>query len=261
MRTIDIVRYIDKLNQWKSNDEGWWYGEKDKEVRAVMVCWIANLEAVEKAAQLKCDLIVCHESPFFPYWPAFAPHLDISRSLTWKANLRKIKILSETGISIYRAHGRLDVSFNTDEFIRQAGICGSVEEFDMFGRTVTLPKSIFLRALAADMKKKLGLEIIRMVGDPRKKVKKIGIAIGGEPLSTNLDFCQRMVDYEVDVVTGGEFDEWSMQFFNDSEIACIETGHVFSENFGLKKFTSALQKKFKSIKVIFHDCPIPFSYF
>ena len=92
------------------------------------------------------------------------------------------------------------------------------------------------------------------------KIKRIGIAIGGEPLLANLDFCQELVERGVDAVTGGEFEEYSMQFFSESGVAFIETGHVFSENLGLKKFASELQKKFKSLKVVFHECPVPFSY-
>lgn len=161
---------------------------------------------------------------------------------------------------MYRSHGKLDVSYNSDEFIKQAGLGGSVEEFEMFGRIVSLKKPTSLKDLVVKMKKRLALKKIRLVGGLAKEVRRIGIAIGGEPLSTNLDFCQKLVERRVDVVTGGEIDEWSMQFFNDSDIAFIETGHVFSENFGLKKFALDLQERFKILKVIFHECPVPFRY-
>ena len=92
-----------------------------------------------------------------------------------------------------------------------------------------------LDALASDVKKKLNARGgIRVVGDPRLKVQKIGLLPGTTPIQASLGILP-----SVDLVIAGEVREWeSVEYARDKVTAgekkgLILLGRVLSEEFGM----------------------------
>ncbi len=69
MTTVkDIVKYVESRTGHCLNcDEGVHFGESDKEVRIALICWMATRGAIETAGRAKADLLITHESLYFPY--------------------------------------------------------------------------------------------------------------------------------------------------------------------------------------------------
>jgi putative NIF3 family GTP cyclohydrolase 1 type 2 len=99
----------------------------------------------------------------------------------------------------------------------------------------TLPV-ITLDALAADLKKKLGVRGgIRVVGDPQTEIRKVGLLTGTTPLAASLRTMPA-----VDAIVAGEVREWeSVEYAQDTVTAgigkgMILLGRVVSEEPGMK---------------------------
>jgi putative NIF3 family GTP cyclohydrolase 1 type 2 len=99
----------------------------------------------------------------------------------------------------------------------------------------TLPV-VTLDALAADLKKKLGIRGgIRVVGDPQTEIRKVGLLTGTTPLAASLRTMPA-----VDVIVAGEVREWeSVEYAQDTVTAGIRKsmillGRVVSEEPGMK---------------------------
>lgn len=67
---------------------------------------MATLKALEKAVVDCCNLMVVHEDLFYPY--GFQSDAEFEVCLTWSVNRRRLKMLSENDITVFRAHGTLD---------------------------------------------------------------------------------------------------------------------------------------------------------
>lgn len=99
----------------------------------------------------------------------------------------------------------------------------------------TLP-AITLDALAADLKKKLGVRGgIRVVGDPQTEIRKVGLLTGTTALAASLHTMPA-----VDAIVAGEVREWeSVEYAQDTVTAGIRKGmillgRVVSEEPGMK---------------------------
>jgi putative NIF3 family GTP cyclohydrolase 1 type 2 len=68
VRVKDIIEYVESLSGHSLNsDEGVQYGRIDAQVQKVLVCWMATRNALENAGKIGCDLVIAHESLYYPY--------------------------------------------------------------------------------------------------------------------------------------------------------------------------------------------------
>src|SRR5437763_13540656 len=93
-----------------------------------------------------------------------------------------------------------------------------------------------LDSLAGDLKKKLGIRGgMRVVGDPKSEIRKVGLLIGTTALAASLKTMPA-----VDAVIAGEVREWeSVEYAHDTVAAgmkkgMILVGRVISEEPGMK---------------------------
>lgn len=116
----------------------------------------------------------------------------------------------------------------------------------------TLP-AISLDALAADLKKKLGVRGgIRVVGDPQTEIRKVGLLTGTTPLAASLHTMPA-----VDAILAGEVREWeSVEYAQDTVTAGIRKGmillgRVVSEEPGMKLCAAWLRTFVGEVPVTF----------
>ena len=98
---------------------------------------------------------------------------------------------------------------------------------------------------------------LRVCGDPQRIVKCPALPWGGLGLSVNVGFIEGLLQYRPDVLIAGESDEYAMVYAIDADIPLIETSHAASENPGLRHFTEHLAASSPGLKVVFHECPVP----
>ena len=63
----EIAAEVERLCEHTlKNDEGVHHGSPNKNINGVTICWMATPSAIESAGKAGHDLIICHESLFFP---------------------------------------------------------------------------------------------------------------------------------------------------------------------------------------------------
>lgn len=252
MKVHEVLKYIDSLEPVRDSEEGIRYGNDREEVSGILVCWMASLDALKKAIKEKCNLVICHESLFFPN----NTRADAAKG--WKSNDQKMRVMDSSKIAVFRAHLSLDRLCIFDDFARILGL-EKVVAGEGWHR-IFLISETKLGDLAQEVKKKVGLKKIRVVGKFSHKVSKVGLPWGGLGLSCNITFWEPLVANGANVVIAGEMDEYSMWYAVDSGLDVIETSHAVSENIGIRNFTKRLQDHFPKVKLLFFNNNLAYHY-
>ena len=255
MNATQVQEYLESVSPGRGYEEGFRFGSPHVEVSGILVCFMATLDAIGHAAEEDCNLIIAHEDLFFPY--DFG-QTKLQDSMTWTVNRARIEALCEHEITVIRAHGMLDRLCILDVFGEVLGLPEPVVS-EGYIRIYDIPPTT-VRELAADVKERVGLPLVRVVGDPQSTVKRVGAPWGGLGLSVNVSFIESLLQHDPDVLIAGETDDYAMRYVLDAGLAMIETSHSASENPGLRQFADRLAKDFPQMKVVYYDCPVPWRY-
>lgn len=213
---------------------------------------MSTLAALQHAVAEDCNMVICHEEMYYPY-ASQQPGLE--KYLTWTVNRRRIRWLAEHNMIVYRAHGMLDDFCILDDFGKLLGLGEAVVSEEFFRVYDIPPRPV--AALADEVKQCLGMNCLRVCGDPKRIVQRPDLPWGGLGLSVNVSFIEGLLRYRPDVLIAGESDEYAMFYAIDADIPLIETSHAASENYGLRHFAQHLAANFPGLKVVFHECPVP----
>lgn len=238
-----------------NRDEGLIVGSPDTEIRGILTCWMPTVDALEKAGDEGCNLVVCHEQ--FYFYPYFSTEKVQPAHLKWRPTQRRVEAVNRHGLSVMRLHGTMDMLHNFDDFVELLGLTNT-KRGSGYSRVFPIQEITF-GELIERVKHTLRLDHVRTVGDPSRRVRCVGVPMGGLGLDSNLSYLQLCVELGADVLIGGEADEYGLTFVADADIPYIETGHFVSENPGIIKFAAHIQKDFPGLKVITHG-DRPFQY-
>ena len=128
-------------------------------------------------------------------------------------------------------------------------------------RVVKLTAPVSLEALAADVQKKLGAKVLRVVGDKQMKVTTIAMQPGAGGPAGHRRALQRP---EVEVLLIGEVPEWeTIEYVNDAVAegkrkALLLVGHIPSEQPGMENCAVWLKTFIKGVPVGFVATIEPF---
>ncbi|NLD72857.1 MAG: hypothetical protein GX649_09090 [Chloroflexi bacterium] len=253
--TQDIIAYVGGLaGHGLNRDEGVKHGEPDRAVDGVLVCWMATRQALETAAREGCDLVLTHESLYYPY---NATDRDDNPPgwEEWPTNRGRREVLERHDLTLLRVHGSLDEVAIYDDFAALLGL-GEPAQADALARVYDVAPCT-VADLVARVKRCTGLGAVR-VSAPRgmeQVVRRVGLPWGGLGLFVNVGYQQRLVEMGCDAMIAGESDDYGMRFGADLGIPLIETGHSVSENPGLRRFADMLAARFPGLRVVYHECP------
>jgi len=254
MQAKEIGAFVESLSPGLGQEEGFRFGEPETEVTGVLVCWMATVDAILTAAEGGCNLVLCHEELTFPY--EFRDSGAI-RYLWWRPNARRLALLGEHRMAVYRAHGMLDRYCILDDFGRFLGLPEPVVSEGYIRIYEVDPVTV--RELAEQVKQRTGLPYVRVTGDLDQVVRRIGAPWGGLGLSLNTSFMQSLLAHDPDAFIAGETDDYGMRFAIDAGVPMIETSHATSENPGLEHFARDLKQQFPDLKVLFYANPAPWT--
>ncbi len=260
MATIDeIIQYVEVLSGHKLNaDEGVHFGTKNKDVRTAVVCWMATKGAIEFAYKIGADLLIAHESLYFPY-DAVIRDDNPEGWEDWPVNKQRRTLLEEYNLTFLRIHESADEICIFDAFRRQlnlpkAGVVGdryNYKRFDIELCTVS--------ELVEHVKRAVGMSHLRFSAPKGlcQKVSKVGLLWGGVGLFVNVRNQAKLLELGCDVFIAGETDDYGFRFARDQEVPLIETSHEVSENRGIKEFQGILSAKFPQVQFEFYEnqCP------
>ena len=66
MKILEIENFLKEIKPRYTEGEGFLFGDPEQELKGILVCWMATIEAIKKAIKKGCNLLLCHEDPFFP---------------------------------------------------------------------------------------------------------------------------------------------------------------------------------------------------
>jgi putative NIF3 family GTP cyclohydrolase 1 type 2 len=245
MTAREVIRWLDAQQPETGSEEGFKFGDPETAVTGVLVCWMADVEALTEAAARGCNLVICHETLFYPQ---SAP---IDGERCWATNRLRMEAMHEGRLVVYRAHGKLDRLCIFDDFAAALGL-SEVLAGEGYTRIFSIAPAP-VSALVARAKQATGQARVRLAGDPERVVTRVGLPWGGLGLFVNIGFMQRLAENGAEVGICGETDEYAMRFAIDAGLTLIETSHAACESIGLRHFAAMLAEAHPGLRVVHHD--------
>lgn len=233
-------------------------GNPDTPVTGIAVTMMATLDVLKRTAASGNNLIITHE-------PTFFNHLDKPDELDQGDNdsvlAEKRAFIKKHGLIIWRFHDHWHAR-KPDGI--QAGMVHALgwEKFQdpANEHLFTVPRTT-VEALAADLKARLGIRMMRVVGEPAMEVTRVAMSPGAAGFGRETRALE-MPDVEVLVV--GETREWeTVEYVADAVTegkhkALIILGHIPSEQAGMDECTRWLKGFVTEVPVNFVPSAEPF---
>ena len=255
MTTIsDIVNFVQTKTGHKLNrDEGIQYGKMDTcALKDVTVAWMATPGAIHSAGKARHELLIAHESVYFPYDVINAEDAPYNWR-EWIVNMQRISLFKQYNLSCLRLHGSVDEICIFDTFASLLDL-GEPVYIDGLVKVYHIPPCT-LGDLIERVKERMKMVNLRVAGayNLERKVSRIGLPWGGLGLFVNVSYQQRLIAQECDAFIAGESDSYGFRFAVEAGIPMIETGHELSENPGLRHFTKLLAQAFPDVNFNFYE--------
>ncbi|ATD54718.1 Nif3-like dinuclear metal center hexameric protein [Clostridium chauvoei] len=244
----DIMSEMEKLAPTYLKEDfdnvGLMLGDKNQEVKKVLVALDCTLEVIEEAKSLKVDMILTHHPLIFR-----KPNSITTETLLGK----KIIELIKNNISLYSSHTNLDsaeeglnknivdmLGFKSDELLEinkknsNAGL----------GRVVRLDKEIEVMDLVDIVKEKLNIDNLRIsIGN--EKIRNIAIING-----SGQDFINRAVEKGVNCIITGDTTYHYASDYKEMGVSILDIGHFSSEWLVFLKTIEKVINNFKDVEFI-----------
>ncbi len=253
MKTTDIIQYVEGITHHSLNrDEGVQHGTELCNITKVTVAWIASPEAIHFAGKSGSELLIAHESLYYPY-DVIISETPPENWRDWKVNKQKYTLLEQYNLSFLRLHGTLDKICIFDDFAELFNL-GEPVVADGLVKVYKI-SPLPLHALVKKVKKQMNMTNLRVAdaGDMNQIVSKVGLPWGGVGLYTNVAYQQQLIEHGCDVFIAGESDNYGFRFATECGIPMIETSHELSENPGLRNFTEMLSRSFPDLQFSFYE--------
>lgn len=219
-------------------------GDKNKEVKKVLLALDCTLKVIEEAKKENVELIITHHPLIFK-----RPSSITTDTLQGK----KIIELIKNDISLYSSHTNLDSVENglNDTIVSILGFDNSKileknkrDDKAGLGRIVSLKESIQLEDLISKIKKSLNINNLRVVKG-KDKVNKIAIING-----SGQEFIGKAVALGADCIITGDTTYHFASDYKEMEISILDVGHFASEQITFFNVMENLKEKFKDVEFI-----------
>ena len=232
-------------------------GDPDTPVTGIATTMMATFDVLERAAAAHDNLIITHE-------PTFYGHTDEIDTLSKEGDAvlaAKQAFVEKHHLVIWRFHDHWHAR-KPDGI--QAGMVRALgwEKFQnpSHSELFVIPE-ITLAGLASDIKRRLGIRTLRVVGDPAMRVTKLALRPGYPGFPAERHTLQRD---DVEVLVMGEGLEWeTIEYGADAAAegkrkALIVLGHIPSEQAGMEDCAHWLKSFVTEVKVEFIATAEPF---
>ena len=230
-------------------------GNEDIPVKGIATTMMATLDVVQRAAATGRNLVITHE-------PTFWLHQDTLTGIEQDATYQfKANFIKKNNMAIFRFHDHWHAHKPdgiATGMMRELGWGKYVDPQNV--RRFTFPEGALSR-LASEMKTKLKIRTMRVVGDPNLKVSKVAVSWGNLSREPGIPILSRP---DVDLLICGETREWEVVEYAQDCIssgqkkALIVLGHVVSEQAGMKYCAEWLKTFVSDVPVEFVAAEEPF---
>jgi putative NIF3 family GTP cyclohydrolase 1 type 2 len=230
-------------------------GDPETPVTGIATTFMATMDVLQRAAASGKNLIITHE-------PTFYNHLDKTAAFEHDPVFEaKRAFIEKHGMVVWRFHDHWHarVPDGINEGVAEAlGWKPAARN----GRPplFTLPETT-LERVAGDLRKRLGIHTLRVVGDPHMKLTRVALVAGAAGAEAQIRTLQRD---DVELLLVGETTEWeTIPYVRDAVAqgrhkALILLGHVPSEEPGMENCARWLRTFITEVPVEFVPAGEPF---
>lgn len=246
----DLMKEMEKIAppflKESYDNVGLMVGDKEKEVKKVLLALDCTKKVVEEAKKAEADLIITHHPLIFRK-PSRIVRDDLQG---WK-----IIELIKNDISLYSSHTNLDsvkggineeiinvLGFNNSKLIEKSEVKGF--EGSGIGRIVTLEEEISVEELIATVKEKLNIKNLRAVIG-KNKIKKIAVVNG-----SGQDYFGKALSMGADCIITGDTTYHFVSDYKELGVTILDAGHFPTEWLVFLKVMKRLEEKFEQIQFI-----------
>ena len=233
-------------------------GNPDSEVKGIAVTMMATMDVLQRAAAAGQNLIITHE-------PTFYNHLDKPDDLEQKENdpvlAAKRAFIREHGLVIWRFHDHWHRRKPDGVEAGMAHTLGWEKFQDPSNQYLFAVPETDLEHLAGDLKSRLRIHVMRVVGDPKLKIRKVALVPGASGFGKET---RALEISDVQVLVTGEPREWeTVEYVADAVTegkpkALIILGHIPSEQAGMEECARWLKTFVSEVPVEFVPAREPF---
>lgn len=232
-------------------------GNPDATVTGIAVTMMATMDVLQRASAQGLNFVITHE-------PTFYAHLDTPEGMpendpVWA---EKREFIEKHGMVVWRFH---DHWHKRKPDGIEAGMVRALG-WENYQRPdnehlFVMPDTT-VKDLAEQVARKLGSPVVRYVGNPEMRVKKVALSPGSEGFESETHTLERD---DVEVLLVGETVEWeTVEYVDDAAAqgrrkALIVIGHIPSEQAGMEECTRWLKEFVKGVPIKFVPTKQPFS--
>jgi len=239
---IDAVEKIipsDFAEDW--DNSGMQLGDPDWQIDRIWVALDPLPEVISAACRRDVDLVITHHPLIFKPLTA----IDVS---TLEGFV--IQQALDHRVAIYSAHTNLDRIKDgvNDILATKIGLCNITSlSTDLvsgkpgFGRIGNLAQPTSLAVLAANLKLLLGLDHVKVVGNPDMRVETAAVCSG-----SGSSMVGPFLDAGADVFISGDMKYHDARCFEFAQKALVDIGHFASEHLIVETFAERLNRHFHS---------------
>ena len=255
MTTVaDIIATVEGLSGHPlHSDEGVQMGRAGATVERALVCWMATRDALVAAESANADLVIAHESLFYPYNVRLTPgKADAWES--WPTNRQRRDVIERAGLTVMRIHGSADDICIFDDFASLLRMGDPVAGEGT--KKIYEIEPAALGELVEQVKAAVGMAHVRVSWagcSPEKVVRRVGLPWGGLGLFVNVGYQQWAIENGCEVLIAGESDSYGFHFSAECGVPMIETSHEVSEVPGMRRFTAMLAGRHPKVQFERYD--------
>ena len=229
-------------------------GDPETELTGVVSTFLASHAVIQRTIELGANLIVTHE-------PTFYGHLD---ETSWLADdpvyRAKRALLDDNGIVVWRFHDHWHARH--PDGVRTAVVeqLGWSEDVIPSAPNFVRIPTVTLAELCKHVRVGLGVEALRVIGDPAQPCSTVGVLIGAPGGQEQM----RMLP-AADVLIAGEVAEWETTEYVRDAIAqgtpkaLIVAGHEPTEEAGMAAFVEWASPMFPGLPITHVPSGNPFA--
>jgi putative NIF3 family GTP cyclohydrolase 1 type 2 len=206
-------------------------GNPEIQLKGIATCMFADMQTLKEAVKQGCNFIITHE-------PVFYNHLDETSSFSDDPVFQeKMKYIKDNNLVIFRFHDHIhrtepdgiSVGMINKLGLEQYSVKGSQTFFKVPETTVS--------KFSNELKKKFGLQTIRVIGNPEMKFTKLAFMAGAPGGQSHI---KMLKNQDVEVILAGEAPEWETYLYANDAVnqgknkAVIFLGHIKSEEAGME---------------------------
>jgi putative NIF3 family GTP cyclohydrolase 1 type 2 len=263
-KTITARQLIERIQSqvgipWNSDTvDTFKAGNPDTPVTGIAVTMMSTLDVLKRAAAGGNNLIITHEPTFFDHMdkPVDLPQGESDPVLT-----EKRAFIQQHSLVIWRFHDHWHARKPDGIEAGMVHALGWEKYQDPANQYLfTLPR-ISLEQVAADIKSRLGIHVVRVVGDPNLPLTRVALSPGSAGFGHETEALE-MPDVELLII--GETREWeTVEYVSDAitegkHKALIILGHIPSEQAGMEECTRWLKGFITEVPINFVPAAEPF---